>query len=476
MKKRILSFVLVFSMIASFATVMPLSARASERDDILRNEHECQWGYYRSNNRWFISSLENNRVMQDVFALGYISERLEWYLAGSQKAKINGDMTRVTVDSSIAADPKTYVWDEGNGRSKEFPQILNDRKTIAGKNVEIEWYYFSVNDDFWYIVNDETVFKLVRKYESDTILDDDNWDEIDIVGYKPSFSMKNGKKYVKFVSKSSTSTTVTTPSKPRLISYTAPAKQIQQGNMWNFNGQIISDSKIKKITVQIFDRYGNFDANYKPITINDFKVKKTIEPNTNTYDLKNIGNLIREFDGKTISFSEYPSGQMELQINVVIDDGTPNGQYYMLKQDFFEIVGDDVDDMIKYAESFVNSKNRYIYGANGEKNSDGGYDFDCSSFTKMIYGVYGITLPRTSKEQSQKGSSVNYYVDKTSKTISGLKKGDLLYFYVDGQGHVEIYAGDNMVIHAKGTGKGIVKEKISSWECNNIKAVRRFFK
>jgi cell wall-associated NlpC family hydrolase len=72
--------------------------------------------------------------------------------------------------------------------------------------------------------------------------------------------------------------------------------------------------------------------------------------------------------------------------------------------------------------------------------------FDCSSFTRFIYGKYRVKLPRTARSQAKQGRSV-------SRTK--LRKGDLLYFYVPGRfksnkkvGHVGIYMGNMKMIHA----------------------------
>jgi len=90
---------------------------------------------------------------------------------------------------------------------------------------------------------------------------------------------------------------------------------------------------------------------------------------------------------------------------------------------------------------------RYIWGASGRKNT-----YDCSSFTKFVYRMNGINIPRTSINQSKYGK----YVKR-----SQLKKGDLIFFdtskkrkgYVN---HVGIYLGNNMFIHASSAKKKVI--------------------
>ncbi len=90
---------------------------------------------------------------------------------------------------------------------------------------------------------------------------------------------------------------------------------------------------------------------------------------------------------------------------------------------------------------------KYVWGASGTKNT-----YDCSSFTKYVYRKNGISIPRTSINQSKHGK----YVKR-----SNLKKGDLIFFdtskrrkgYVN---HVGIYLGDNKFIHASSAKKKVV--------------------
>jgi len=68
---------------------------------------------------------------------------------------------------------------------------------------------------------------------------------------------------------------------------------------------------------------------------------------------------------------------------------------------------------------------------------------DCSGFSVAVYAaVYGITLPRVSREQY-----------RTSRKISTteLQEGDLVFFDTRGSGsvtHVGVYLGNNKFIHA----------------------------
>jgi cell wall-associated NlpC family hydrolase len=108
---------------------------------------------------------------------------------------------------------------------------------------------------------------------------------------------------------------------------------------------------------------------------------------------------------------------------------------------------------------------RYVWGASGNKNT-----YDCSSFTKFVYKKIGITLPRTSINQSKFGK----YVKR-----SELQKGDLIFFdtskrrkgYVN---HVGIYLGDNKFIHASSAKKKVVITSLNKdFYSNRYKVARR---
>lgn len=107
---------------------------------------------------------------------------------------------------------------------------------------------------------------------------------------------------------------------------------------------------------------------------------------------------------------------------------------------------------------------RYVWGASGTKNT-----YDCSSFTKYVYRKNGISIPRTSINQSKYGK----YVKRKD-----LKKGDLIFFdtskrrkgYVN---HVGIYLGNNKFIHASSAKKKVVVSSLSKFYGKRYKGARR---
>lgn len=79
--------------------------------------------------------------------------------------------------------------------------------------------------------------------------------------------------------------------------------------------------------------------------------------------------------------------------------------------------------------------------------------FDCSGFTRYVFGQFDIDLPHSSKGQASEGTRVSK---------GNLRAGDLVFFNTDGSGisHVGIYLGDGVFAHSA-SGKGITKNRLS---------------
>lgn len=114
-------------------------------------------------------------------------------------------------------------------------------------------------------------------------------------------------------------------------------------------------------------------------------------------------------------------------------------------------VGSDLGKKVaKYACQFIG--NPYVMGGTSLTKGT-----DCSGFTYRIYQDFGYSIPRTSSQQRSAGTGVSY---------ADAQPGDLVCY----DGHVGMYIGGGMIVHASSAKTGI---KVSQAQYRTILAVRR---
>ncbi|MEU6224001.1 NlpC/P60 family protein [Streptomyces sp. NPDC047042] len=86
----------------------------------------------------------------------------------------------------------------------------------------------------------------------------------------------------------------------------------------------------------------------------------------------------------------------------------------------------------------------YVWGATGPDS------YDCSSLTQAAWRAAGVSLPRTTYDQVNAGTTVS---------LSDIQPGDLVFFY-DDISHVGLYIGNGMMIHAPKPGAYVREESI----------------
>ncbi|MFF7141147.1 C40 family peptidase [Streptomyces nodosus] len=86
----------------------------------------------------------------------------------------------------------------------------------------------------------------------------------------------------------------------------------------------------------------------------------------------------------------------------------------------------------------------YVWGATGPDS------YDCSGLTQASWKAAGVTLPRTTYDQVNVGTTV---------PLASARPGDLIFFY-DDISHVGLYIGDGMMIHAPKPGAYVREESV----------------
>lgn len=80
---------------------------------------------------------------------------------------------------------------------------------------------------------------------------------------------------------------------------------------------------------------------------------------------------------------------------------------------------------------------------------------DCSAFVQKVFNEMEVTLPRTAREQFERGEVV---------TRGDMQKGDLVFFrtYASFPSHVGIYLGANRMIHASSRDRRVVISSVDT--------------
>lgn len=109
------------------------------------------------------------------------------------------------------------------------------------------------------------------------------------------------------------------------------------------------------------------------------------------------------------------------------------------------------DSIVKSALSLVGTP--YRFGGSTTKG------FDCCGFVMYVYARNHVAVPRTSREQFEKGRKID---------LSAIRKGDLLFYRINSASisHVGIYIGGHQFVHSSVPGSFVRIERIDQeyWE------------
>ena len=161
------------------------------------------------------------------------------------------------------------------------------------------------------------------------------------------------------------------------------------------------------------------------------------QPNGNSQVVSDLvaGNIL-ELLGEKNGFFEvrYPDGRLGYVVQ-------SEAKTY---QDWVEKLDEKEEDFVAISKTMMGAP--YLWGGTSTKG------MDCSGFTKTIYFLNGIVLPRDASQQVHTGDLVD-----TTKSFKNLRPGDLLFFGRPATDstkervvHVGMWIGDNKFIHAMG--------------------------
>ncbi len=150
------------------------------------------------------------------------------------------------------------------------------------------------------------------------------------------------------------------------------------------------------------------------------------------------------------------------KINVVAKPKVATVKKYAPKSTYNGPASVDTSSVVGAAQSLLGS--RYVRGGSNPNTG-----FDCSGFVQYIYSAVGKNISRTSRSQENDGVAIDR---------QNLQPGDIIIWTKKGSStpsHSSIYVGDNTIIHAINSRKGVQQTNLNAWESYgyNIDAIRR---
>ena len=188
------------------------------------------------------------------------------------------------------------------------------------------------------------------------------------------------------------------------------------------------------------DRYRQWISAEKLIVTGDFS--NAYEGPAQTSQKVSVlikGNIVKASDRIIGAFRqiELPDGRSGY---VMSTDLTPVREW-LDGQDF------EAGKLIKTAKEFMGTP--YLWGGTSQNG------FDCSGFTKTVFYLNGLLIPRDASQQVATGVDIGTKID-----FENWKPGDLLFFGKKATAeakeritHVAIYMGDGKMIHSAGNVK-----------------------
>ncbi|ETP72366.1 cell wall-associated hydrolase, invasion-associated protein [Lachnospiraceae bacterium JC7] len=173
-------------------------------------------------------------------------------------------------------------------------------------------------------------------------------------------------------------------------------------------------------------------------------------------------------DGKTIAVVQLDSNGGDLSSDTSADgdsDESANGGIYSAADAYaYATAATGRPDIVNFARQYIGV---LPYGAGNVLNGR----VDCSGFVQAVFREFGISLPRTSRQQA---ASAPRYVSEAE-----MLPGDLIFYggSIGSVSHVAIYTGENSIVHATNSRRNSVFEDRggSAVHYEHIAAIGRFW-
>ncbi len=174
-------------------------------------------------------------------------------------------------------------------------------------------------------------------------------------------------------------------------------------------------------------------------------------------------------DGKTIAVVQlgaaFGNPSSEVSSSDMSSDGSADGGIYSAADAYaYAMAATGRPDIVNFARQYIGV---LPYGAGNTLNGR----VDCSGFVQAVFREFGISLPRTSRQQA---ASAPRYVSEAE-----MLPGDLIFYggSIGSVSHVAIYTGDNSIVHATNTRRNSVFEDrgSSAIHYDHIVAIGRFW-
>ena len=162
-----------------------------------------------------------------------------------------------------------------------------------------------------------------------------------------------------------------------------------------------------EVTVKAIDGGGNITYDKATITVLE-KPKPVVVYNSNPYSGVAYSSMNTMNNQRNEALSEEEKSSLRMQV-------------------------------VNFAKQFIG--NPYVYGGTSLTRGT-----DCSGFTMSVYANFGYALPRVASHQAAVGKAVS---------ASELLPGDIIVYTY---GHVGIYVGNGMMVHAGTSATGIVMQ------------------